>query len=352
MSQTPVDIESYDSHPDQNAVAGMDDDTVVLNVGGVKYEVRPSTLCKYPNTLLGQYFSPNNKHMRKADKKGEYFFDRNGRVFEVILNFYRTGKLVIPTEIPQELLREELKYFKLDYDDGSESDSSKENEDEKILKLPRDQIYTFANNLIHSPSKYEVKRGLYFLQNNNSYLYKYSIAYAYYRLGMNRQGLETLDEILETDPHNPQAQSLLVLFNDSRTKNATIGLVAFGLIIIGVVGVWKLRGWWLRRAADALVTSGGATTTAATTIAPAAAVVTSVASPQMVQSATNHVASSVLLSAVQPVADAVSSSVTPAATAVFQSAVAQAVTPSTLTTSFVDSNFAEAMGKSLPEFRK
>eukprot|EP01132_Coremiostelium_polycephalum_P007441 gene7441-9145_t len=234
----PIDIERTSSSYE-------DDDTVILNVGGVKYEVRPSTLAQYPNTLLGTIFSPSNKHLRKPDRKGEYFFDRNGRIFEIILNFYRTGKLVVPPEMPQELVREELKYFKLDYDDGADS-TDQENEDDKIMKQPRDQIFSYANSLIHSSSKFDIKRGLYFLKKlrelePNNFLYRYSIAFSCYRLGYNREGIEVLEEILSTDPHNPQARSLMTLFTDSRISNTKLGILA--LVLLGAFGIWKLRSW-------------------------------------------------------------------------------------------------------------
>jgi hypothetical protein len=53
-----------------------EDERVILNIGGQKFEVTTATLTKYPNTLLGNVFLPANKHLRKPDSKGEYFFDR------------------------------------------------------------------------------------------------------------------------------------------------------------------------------------------------------------------------------------------------------------------------------------
>lgn len=96
------------------------EERVCLNVGGTRYEVLPSTLTKYPNTLLGSLFDPKNAGRMKPDKKGnhrnalhigfslnitgEYFFDRNAKIFDVILSFYRTGKLVVPPELPYDLV--------------------------------------------------------------------------------------------------------------------------------------------------------------------------------------------------------------------------------------------------------
>ncbi|EFA79370.1 hypothetical protein PPL_07788 [Heterostelium album PN500] len=300
MSQIPVDIESNSSSSNSSLeyidAASADDEPVILNVGGVKYEVRPSTLTRYPQTLLGNLFLRENKHLRRPDKKGEYFFDRNGRVFEVILNFYRTGKLVIPTEIPQELIQEELKYFKLDHDDQE----NQEDEDEKIMKQPRDQIFNYTNSLIHSSNKYDIKRGLYFLQKlselePNSYLYKYSIAFAYYRLKKNKEGVEVLEEILQTDPHNPQVRSLLTLFDDNRKYNATVGLVAVSLLIVGLFGFWRLRSWF--RAAAPVVASStsqmAVETFRATSGAAAASVPQTLAAANIVVPATVSVSNAV-----------------------------------------------------------
>jgi hypothetical protein len=77
----------------------MSNERVVLNVGGQKYEVfvsrcgqsnlffflcayykeiilSLSSLIKFPETLLGNMFLPENRESFPADDRGEYFFDR------------------------------------------------------------------------------------------------------------------------------------------------------------------------------------------------------------------------------------------------------------------------------------
>jgi len=67
---------------------------------------------KYPNTMLGAMVQPMNNSL--FHHEDEIFFDRDPRAFEVILNFYRNGKLIVPDLLPLELLHEELKYFCVD----------------------------------------------------------------------------------------------------------------------------------------------------------------------------------------------------------------------------------------------
>lgn len=73
------------------------------------FETYASTLSKFPNTLLGAMFNPRNEELLASQIENEFFFDRDPRAFEVILNYYRTGKLVVPSWIPLELLSEELR---------------------------------------------------------------------------------------------------------------------------------------------------------------------------------------------------------------------------------------------------
>ena len=47
------------------------------------------------------------------DKDGNYFYDRNGDLFNYVLDFYRTGKIVYPTTISQEDFNAELDFWNI-----------------------------------------------------------------------------------------------------------------------------------------------------------------------------------------------------------------------------------------------
>mmetsp|Transcript_6575 Transcript_6575/g.10230 ORF Transcript_6575/g.10230 Transcript_6575/m.10230 type:complete len:229 (+) Transcript_6575:54-740(+) len=111
------------------------DEKIVLNIGGTKYETRLSTLLHYPDSLLGVMFSDRNAHLRHQ-LNGEYFFDRNGQTFEVVLDFYRTGgKIIIPPGIAPESVKEELDFFQLPWEDNQPGrerlESAKQDEQRK-----------------------------------------------------------------------------------------------------------------------------------------------------------------------------------------------------------------------------
>ena len=86
-------------------------DKVIINVSGLRFESRASTLERYPYTLLGnrqrraQFFDYMNN---------EYFFERHRSSFEAILYFYQSdGRLSRPESIPAEIFLEEIKFFDL-----------------------------------------------------------------------------------------------------------------------------------------------------------------------------------------------------------------------------------------------
>ncbi len=119
---------------------------VDLNVGGAVYATTLATLTKYPDSLLGEMFDkvdqprdtesngdpPSAAKATAAsaeggnpaagactpalvpDSKGRYFVARDGVLFRYVLDFLRTGKLVLPENFHErERLRSEADYFRL-----------------------------------------------------------------------------------------------------------------------------------------------------------------------------------------------------------------------------------------------
>lgn len=85
------------------------DDLITLNVGGIKHQTQISTLMKLKNTRLTDVADK-----AKLSGQKEFFFDRHPDLFPYILNFYRSGKLHMPTNICGPLIKEELNYWKID----------------------------------------------------------------------------------------------------------------------------------------------------------------------------------------------------------------------------------------------
>uniref|UniRef100_A0A3Q3GDU0 BTB domain-containing protein n=1 Tax=Labrus bergylta TaxID=56723 RepID=A0A3Q3GDU0_9LABR len=77
------------------------DELIILNVSGCRFQTWRTTLDRYPDTLLGS----TEKDFFYNEESKEYFFDRDPDAFRSILNFYRTGKLHYP------LLRERHTVF-------------------------------------------------------------------------------------------------------------------------------------------------------------------------------------------------------------------------------------------------
>ncbi|RUO96261.1 BTB/POZ protein [Jimgerdemannia flammicorona] len=88
-----------------------------LNVGGQRFETNRKTLCQFPHTLLGALFSEGSREIPQKDDNGDYFFDRNGDAFSVIIDFYRNGgKIFLPYmwhRFSPDVLAAELAYFRI-----------------------------------------------------------------------------------------------------------------------------------------------------------------------------------------------------------------------------------------------
>ncbi|KYQ93879.1 hypothetical protein DLAC_05280 [Tieghemostelium lacteum] len=91
------------------------DHRIILNVGGKRFETYSSTLemSAFPNSLLSTMFSERNRELIRPDDRGEFFFDRSPKLFEYILNAYRTGEIDVPSHIPWKMFKKELDYFQL-----------------------------------------------------------------------------------------------------------------------------------------------------------------------------------------------------------------------------------------------
>ncbi|XP_053131258.1 rab5 GDP/GTP exchange factor [Hemicordylus capensis] len=66
-------------------------EVVPLNVGGMHFTTRLSTLRRHDDTMLSAMFS--GRHYIPTDAEGRYFIDRDGTFFGDVLNFLRSGDL-------------------------------------------------------------------------------------------------------------------------------------------------------------------------------------------------------------------------------------------------------------------
>jgi potassium voltage-gated channel Shal-related subfamily D protein len=93
--------------PQVKGARKTEDEKLVINVSGRRFETWQNTLEKYPDTLLGS----NEKDFFFDEASREYFFDRDPEVFRHILNYYRTGKLHYPKTECLTQYDEELAFF-------------------------------------------------------------------------------------------------------------------------------------------------------------------------------------------------------------------------------------------------
>ena len=98
----------------QNGPARPESNRVIMNVGGVRYETYKSTLKNIPDTRLS-WLTETTAHNTDYDQQsGEYFFDRHPSVFNMVLNYYRTGRLHCPTDVCGPMFEEELAFWGID----------------------------------------------------------------------------------------------------------------------------------------------------------------------------------------------------------------------------------------------
>ena len=86
--------------------------TVKLNVGGQFFSTSLQTLTKDPGSMLHAMFS--GRFDTKPSEDGSYFIDRDGTHFRFILNYLRTGKILIPEDkLVQREVLEEAEFYQI-----------------------------------------------------------------------------------------------------------------------------------------------------------------------------------------------------------------------------------------------
>jgi len=92
-------------------------DWVTLNVGGQRFLTCKTTLfLKEPNCMLARMFASEEQSMMPScqDSTGAFLIDRSPKYFEPILNYLRTGNLIIDPNVNPEGVLEEAKYYGID----------------------------------------------------------------------------------------------------------------------------------------------------------------------------------------------------------------------------------------------
>jgi hypothetical protein len=85
---------------------------ISLNVGGTIYTASLATLTRYSKSMLAAMFS--GRMPLETDTNGNYFIDRDGKLFRYVLNFLRSGQLHLPKEFAEiEQLKQEVDFYQL-----------------------------------------------------------------------------------------------------------------------------------------------------------------------------------------------------------------------------------------------
>lgn len=74
---------------------------VKINIGGYKYQTTESTLSHRGPNYFTHLFTKSIPS--PVDSKGYYFIDRDGKYFAPILEYLRTGDIVIPHHMSKEV---------------------------------------------------------------------------------------------------------------------------------------------------------------------------------------------------------------------------------------------------------
>lgn len=98
---------------------------VQLDVGGTLYKVSRDTLARCEGSMLAKLVSD---HWKEGNSDEPIFIDRNGRLFEYVLDYLRTNKLYLPGSVSRAAVKEECEFYgiSLDYDNQYFHDKAEE----------------------------------------------------------------------------------------------------------------------------------------------------------------------------------------------------------------------------------
>ena len=116
---------------------------VQIDVGGCSYTSCLETLTKHGESRLGKLFNGSLSIVRD-NKSQSYFIDRDGNSFRFVLNYLRTGKLILPDHFDEyEALLEEARWYEIDslvrLIEDAQSKRSKTDKDIKQFDVPQQQ---------------------------------------------------------------------------------------------------------------------------------------------------------------------------------------------------------------------
>ncbi|NWH66993.1 KCNRG protein, partial [Geococcyx californianus] len=87
-------------------------EVVVLNVGGVRFVTRASTLQQFPESKLARMLNDDEQEFKLVN--GEFFVDRDGTLFSYIMDFLRTLQVSLPTDFSDyQRLQREAEFYGL-----------------------------------------------------------------------------------------------------------------------------------------------------------------------------------------------------------------------------------------------
>ncbi|XP_021330984.1 potassium voltage-gated channel subfamily A member 5 [Danio rerio] len=163
MGSTENTVDYYSPHLFEEDILDMDldhenNERVLINIAGLRFETQLGTLNQFPDTLLGD---PDKRIKYFDPLRNEYFFDRNRPSFDGILYFYQSGgKIRRPVNVSIDVFADEIRFYQL----GEEA-MDRFREDEGFIKeeekpLPQNEFQKQVWLIFEYPESSSPARGI------------------------------------------------------------------------------------------------------------------------------------------------------------------------------------------------